>query len=568
MTLLDLPRRFRSAMQVLIGGLSPPNNSKRLSEVLDTVQEGVMLWDRDDRLLLWNESFLRLYPSMRQTITKGMSFEQVVYEAGPQLPNHPYDTPEQMTERRYASHRSLPSTMEIRYKDGRCIEINERLTPEGFVIGLYSDVSERYQAQVTLANSEGDLRTVLRLSTAPERSFSDRVVSVLSFVVNRLGLEVGLLLRIDPMEQALVVDEVIAPPNTFSRGERIPLPETLSGSSLGLEYPVTIDDATHAPLSPDAAGYRLEGMLSHIWAQLIVHGNLYGVVSFASRHARALPFSVHEMELVKLIVLWISSELTHVTTEAMQRKLVEATELASRTKGEFIANMSHELRTPLNAIIGFSDVMISGVFGPLGNDKYRDYVQSIYESGQHLLGLINDILDVSKLDAAHTGLAEEEVVVADVCGSTLRIMQERAEHAGVALTSEIAPDFPILWADPRRLKQILLNLLSNAIKFTPAGGSICLTAQRTRAGGLLLRVKDTGIGMRPEDIRVALTAFMQVDNSSTRRHEGTGLGLPLAHSLVELHGGTMTIRSAPNRGTTVSVWLPAERFMTDRPAKQ
>ena len=231
-------------------------------------------------------------------------------------------------------------------------------------------------------------------------------------------------------------------------------------------------------------------------------------------------------------------------------------EIANRGKSEFLANMSHELRTPLNAIIGFSEVLNREMFGPL-TARYRDYAKDIHESGQHLLEIIGDILDLSKIEAGRLGLRAEPVPVFPLLKACTRLVRERALDAGIHITVADPVPLPEIAADSTRVKQVLLNLLSNAIKFTPAGGSVRLSARRTAGGDTVeISVSDTGIGMRPEDIPVALERFQQVDNQLSRRHAGTGLGLPLSKALVEMHGGKLRIDSAPGRGTTVTVSFP------------
>ena len=239
----------------------------------------------------------------------------------------------------------------------------------------------------------------------------------------------------------------------------------------------------------------------------------------------------------------------------------EEAELASRTKTEFLANMSHELRTPLNAIIGFSQVMADEVMGPLGSARYTGYARDICSSAQHLLGIISDILDVSKLEAGRVDLDEQEIEIAQVAQDVLQLVGERARALEVAIETDLPPALPRLRADALKLKQVLLNLITNAIKFSHAGGSVLLSARQT-AEGLTLAVIDHGIGMDEVEVATAVTRFGQVASTWSRKHPGTGLGLPLAIGLIELHGGRLGIESRKGVGTTVSVTLPAERIIT------
>jgi PAS domain S-box-containing protein len=253
--------------------------------------------------------------------------------------------------------------------------------------------------------------------------------------------------------------------------------------------------------------------------------------------------------------------------EEALRNAKNAAEAASRAKSAFLANVSHELRTPLNAIIGFSEMMRDKVLGPIGNPQYEGYVESVVDSAHHLLGLINDILDVAKAEAGKLELEETEVDLASVFASVERLVRDQAHRRQLRLTVASPESLPLLHADERRLKQILINLLSNAIKFTEPGGSVEALAGLDPDGQLSVAVSDTGIGIAPEDIPEALAPFGQVDNRLSRKFLGTGLGLPLTRALVELHGGNLVLASAPGVGTTVTVRFPAVRVKHPAPAE-
>jgi signal transduction histidine kinase/HAMP domain-containing protein len=229
-------------------------------------------------------------------------------------------------------------------------------------------------------------------------------------------------------------------------------------------------------------------------------------------------------------------------------------ELANRHKSEFLSNMSHELRTPLNAIIGFSEVLLERMFGEM-NEKQEDYLKDIHSSGQHLLSLINDILDLAKVEAGRMELNPTTFDLSAAIDNALTLIRERAMHHGIALATEIDSQLGELNADERKLKQILLNLLSNAVKFTPEGGKITVGARRLR-DMVEIAVNDTGIGIAPKDQAAVFEEFKQVGRDYTRKAEGTGLGLALTRKLVELHGGVMRLESEPGKGSTFSFTLP------------
>ena len=237
-----------------------------------------------------------------------------------------------------------------------------------------------------------------------------------------------------------------------------------------------------------------------------------------------------------------------------------AAEYANRTKTEFLANMSHELRTPLNAILGFSEMIEHGMFGPI-SAKYVEYARDIHNSGQHLLALVNDVLDLSKLEAGKLELRESEVDLAALIEQCLVLLRNRAESGGVALSAQSPGGLPRVLADERSVRQVLLNLLSNAVKFTPEGGTVTARAWLDEQGAVGFTVTDTGIGMSEAEIAVALSPFGQVDSRLARKHEGTGLGLPICKSLMELHGGTLSVASKSNHGTTLTACFPASRTL-------
>ena len=224
--------------------------------------------------------------------------------------------------------------------------------------------------------------------------------------------------------------------------------------------------------------------------------------------------------------------------------------------------MSHELRTPLNSIIGFSDLLSDQSLYAPGDTASPEFAGHIYDSGEHLLALINDILDISKIEAGTSTLQEEEFDCAEIIRSCLTMVGERAENRNVALAVDIdEASLPLLYADKTRIKQAMLNLLSNAVKFTEVGGTVTTRVRYTSESGFVLQVTDTGIGMTPEDIPLALARFHQVESALNRKYQGTGLGLPLSKALVEQHGGSLDLQSELDVGTTATVRLPTDRVV-------
>ncbi len=238
-----------------------------------------------------------------------------------------------------------------------------------------------------------------------------------------------------------------------------------------------------------------------------------------------------------------------------------AAEGSNKAKANFLANMSHELRTPLNAILGFSEIIKNASFGPIAQN-YQDYAGDIHSSGAHLLSLINEVLDLSKLEAGQFELSERHVDLTVLAESSMRFVEPQAQKAQIDLSHSIAADLSFIRADERRMRQVLINILANAVKFTPAGGRVGLAMRRTDRG-LLIEVSDTGIGIPVDKIDVAMEPFSQVDSDTNRNYPGTGLGLPLAKRLVELHGGTLSLASELNLGTVVSIILPPDRVVDD-----
>ncbi|MBE9553997.1 MAG: hypothetical protein IMF05_11085 [Proteobacteria bacterium] len=268
-----------------------------------------------------------------------------------------------------------------------------------------------------------------------------------------------------------------------------------------------------------------------------------------------------------------TQQTASLVQEIAERKRAEAelqeakarADEANRAKSEFLANMSHELRTPLNAVLGFSEMLKSEQFGPLGHEKYRDHAASIHHAGSHLLQVIGDILDISRIEAGEAVVDDSSVDLGAAVESCLALVGQRARAAGVALRFENAGIASFVRADERYFKQIVLNLLSNAVKFTKTGGRVGVSTRLDGDGAWRVIVRDTGIGIEARDIPRVMEPFRQVAGSHVRSHDGTGLGLPICRSLMDLHGGSLSIESKPGQGTTVAVRFPPERTIAADP---
>jgi PAS domain S-box-containing protein len=252
-----------------------------------------------------------------------------------------------------------------------------------------------------------------------------------------------------------------------------------------------------------------------------------------------------------------------VRYEAALRQAKEQADAASRAKSEFLGTMSHELRTPLNAIIGFTEIMKEGVMGPIENPHYRSYISDIHFSSTHLLNLINEILNVTKSEAGKLEVQEQVFDLRDVIEAVVRISGPPISKAGVTVRIDLADDLPRLRADEGKTRQVFFNLVSNAVKFTPSGGRIDISGRFDRDRGLSVTVADTGIGIAPEDLDRVLEPFVQVDSSLSRRHQGTGLGLPAVKGIMQLHGGTIALQSTLGHGTKATITFPPERAILE-----
>jgi PAS domain S-box-containing protein len=422
-------------------------------------------------------------------------------------------------------------------------------------IGLYTDISEIKQVQCELEHARDELEQRVRERTAELEQANEALKNQIAEreqaerAVNDSEGRYRQIAEMSPDGMFVHVDEKIV----FANGSLARI--------LGYPSPDDFIGMTAIDLVPPA--YRAEIMQRRAAAR--TGKNL----EIRTADFQRCDGSTVAVERTGARVSWEGkTAFLILIRDVTERKRAEQTllaakeeaELASRAKSEFLANMSHELRTPLNSIIGFSDLLTDPALYAPGDTESPEHAAHIYQSGEHLLALINDILDLSKIEAGTAALQEEDTVPAEIIESCLNMVGERAKNGGVELIVDSnVPALPRLRADKTRIKQVLINLLSNAVKFTEPGGSVTIKAAFDAARGFVLQVADSGIGIAADDIPRALARFEQLESALDRKYEGTGLGLPLAKSLVEQHGGTLELESQLGVGTTVTVCLPADR---------
>lgn len=400
--------------------------------------------------------------------------------------------------------------------------------PDGRVIGAIScnlDVTEKFRAEEALRASEQRLAGILNM--APEA-----------------------VITIDTEQRITLFSQSAARIFGYEA-------EEVLGCHLDMLIPEVLRDIHHAHVKDFAESTDERRELKSI-------EGVYGL----RKDGRQFPAegSVSKLQLADETVFTV---LLHDITERKyaEKALMEAkhqAEVTNRTKSEFLANMSHELRTPLNAILGFSQMLMQGMLREGQPEKVNEYATDIFNSGSHLLEVINDLLDLAKIEAGHMDLEEAEVDISEVVATCLRQVESLARQGSLTIANDVPEGLPMLWADERKLKQVALNLLSNAVKFTPANGKIRIFAGLDDSGQMFLTVSDTGEGMTPHEIEISLQPFGQAGEAMIRQHEGTGLGLPLSRSLCQLHGGNLEIESAKGVGTTILVSLPSERILSDQ----
>jgi PAS domain S-box-containing protein len=493
----------------------------RLIDAIEAIPESFMLLDKDDRLVLCNSRYRELHAPIATMLVPGTPFAEICRaSAYAELPHSAKGREEAWIADRLQRHKAPRFVLEERQIGDRWFQVREQRTRDGGTVVVQTEITAVKRREQELADKTELLRATLE------------------------HMEQGLLVLDAEFRIKMWNDRWI---------ELLDIPAAFVAVGASMEPIVRVAAERGEFGSGDTEGMmrrRLESWRS----------GTAEVAEFHPPNGRVIECRRTPMPDGGILFTYADiSERKRVELDLRRAK--DEAELASRSKTEFLANMSHELRTPLNAIIGFSDILMGQIFGPLGDTRYADYARDIRDSGLHLLNLINDVLDVSKVEFGKVELIEETVDIVAVVESCARLMRDRADTAGIRLVQELPSGLPQLQGDSRRLKQILLNLLSNAVKFTPSGGRVTIRADYRPGEGFRLIVEDTGIGIARHDLDKAMRPFGQIDSRLARKYQGTGLGLPLARSMAELHGGKLELDSAPGQGTTATIWLPASRIL-------
>ena len=501
---------------------------QRLRESIESLAGGFALFDANERLVLCNRRYGDLYAGVRDMLVPGMRFEELITAAG-RSGNFPEanENADLWINKQLQHFRNPGRPFEIELRDGTWFRVAERRTANGGFVVISTNITE-------LRRRESELRSI-----GEELRHKNVLLDA----------------ALDNMAQGLAMFDVnqrmIICNQRFLDLYNLPAAMAQPGTELAEILDHTAEMEQLSPEQARALRQRRQSTAASLeettMQDFLSNGRVINVVH------RPMPGGG---------ALATYDDVTgSYSAERQLRIAKEEAELASRAKSDFLANVSHELRTPLNAIIGFSEIIKDQLFGPMGNQRYSEYAIDIHDSGTHLLSLINDILDLSKIEAGKFELHEEPLDLERVTKSCFRIMRDRAEEAGVLLEHRFPAQLPRLKADPRAVKQILLNLLSNAVKFTDPGGRVLVYSSINQDGGMVLHVEDTGIGIAEADIAKAMAPFGQVDSSLSRKYEGTGLGLPLTRHLVDLHEGELTLASNMGQGTHVSIHFPRLRVL-------
>lgn len=504
---------------------------QQMRDAIESLSDGFAWFDAEDRLIMHNGRFLEFFPFLAPMgdLTGTPFIEMVRHPAGEmgRMPDGEAYVADRMKQHREGGSFELPL-----FNDG-WVRVSERRTGDGGIVSIWSDITELKRAQQRLldavaAMQEGFLLVGpdgrIILSNQRCRDMYEVAGHLLEAGCSyeeflRFGAEKGQFIDAVGRSESYIRDVMTL---LYSQQD-VRIERELTGGRWVLISQRRMSDGSVVSIRTDLTSQK--------------------------RREAELEAAHDQLEQQASTLVELAEKLEEARLGAVE---------ASRAKTRFLAHMSHELRTPLNAVLGFTRLMDDELFGPIGVPKYKEYIGLIHESGAHLLSLINDVLDLSKIEAGRMELDRRLISVVELTASSTRLMEGLAKDRQIKLLVQVMPDCTAIYGDERSLKQIVINLLSNALKFTQAGGRVTLSIARRDDGGSALTVADTGIGMTADDIVKALDPFGQVDGEIARQHHGTGLGLPLVKAMAEAHGGYLTVDSEPGTGTTITVHLPGE----------
>ncbi|OUR78096.1 hypothetical protein A9Q83_08930 [Alphaproteobacteria bacterium 46_93_T64] len=494
--------------------------NKLLNTVYENIPIGICVYDANNCIASWNEKYLDLMDINPENIFIGITLEQHLFINFSKYVGEGVDPQAFIAATLQRMQTFATNRTERQLKSGKIIEIVRSNLPEGGYVCTFSDVTLEKSTQLLLKESENRYRKMVELS--PD-----------AILVHKDGIIIYANAAAIKLLEAKDLHSIV-------------------GDNVQKFFPIIDHDVLEAHF----------GGADHLQPGEIVSAEKSQVIGKIGKRidveleASALLYG--DRPVMQIIARDISAQ---TKAQELLKIAKEEAEYAAQLKGTFLANMSHELRTPLNAVIGFSEIIKNEIYGKVGSEKYIEYAGDIHASGVHLLDLINDILDLSKVESGAQNISEDKVDIISLVDECMRLTEHQRNANNIKMSSYLSSVLPTVIADPKMIKQVVINLLSNAIKFTPQGGEVSIHCVVEGDGSLALSVQDTGIGIRKEDIAKALTPFVQVDSELSRKYQGTGLGLSLSKNLMELHNGQLKVDSEFGKGTTVTIYLPRDRVV-------